>query len=118
MEREMRSLLAEIGFMAGGHGYHEEAEKICDGLEADDPEDGKPVIIRALSRMNQGQAEAAARLLEQALAAGKTERPLLQAFLGMAYHLAGRSGDKHRILEQLVDAAEDPQAVEMARAFL
>ncbi len=118
MERELRSLLAEIGFMAGGHGYQVEMERICDGLEAEDPSDGKPVIIRALGRMNQGQVETSVSMLEQALSDGKSEQPLLQAFLGMAYHLAGRNRDKHRLLEQVLDADEDPEAVQMARAFL
>ncbi len=117
MQQETQALMAEIGFLAGGHGYHQEAETICDALEAALPGDGKPVIIRAFNRMNAGRPEEAAMLLEDALARDIREADMVRAFLGLAHHLAGREADKRRVLGQVVDAG-DPDAVRLARALL
>ncbi len=117
MRQETQALMAEIGFLAGGHGYHREAETICDALEVALPGDGKPVIIRAFNRMNAGRPEEAAMLLEDALARDIREADMVRAFLGLAHHLAGREADKRRVLGQVVDAG-DPDAVRLARALL
>jgi tetratricopeptide (TPR) repeat protein len=109
-------LLLEIGYVAAGNGYFQEAEAIFRGVAAKRPESTAPSIGRAIAALNRGSAAEAAAILETE----RTRCPqddLLRAFLGLALKSAGRTAESVALLNAVLDSA-DPTAANLARALL
>lgn len=115
---EMVRLLTELGFAAAGRGLFDEAETIFQGLAAVRPDSAFPYIGLALTRLNAGQPDEAARVLEQeglARCPGDIE---IRVFLGLALRLARRGSESDKLLRAVLDEAADHDAARLARALL
>lgn len=111
-------LLTEVGMALAGTGQPAPACAIFDGLRTLRPQRAFAHVGRALALLNAGRAEEAARGLRDALPLVSDERPTVEAFLGLALQLAGRSAESQRMFATA--AAADPalDGVVMARRML
>lgn len=111
-------LMVEIGYLAGGNGFTDEAEAVFDGLRAVRPESEVPVIGLAVTRMNAGRPLDAVALLEGEALRLNPGSDLARGFLGLALRLAGHASRSHSVLEEVAATATDESAGRMARALL
>lgn len=111
-------LLTEIGFLGAGYGLTGPAERVFQGLRTLRPERGFPYIGLGLCLLSKGDAEGAAKLLEQSLPVAGEDGDMVKAFQGYALLLAKRSHHGQAVLEQLAETGGDPQAVKLARSLL
>lgn len=109
--------LMEIGYMATGGGMNAEAAAIFSGIEAVRPESELPMIGSAVTRLNAGKVEEAISLLRQALEKNP-DSDLAAAFLGLALKQAGLAQAAESMLRQVVDAARNREAVDLAKSLL
>ncbi len=110
--------LTEVGFLAAGYGSLEEAATIFSAVQQERPDSEYPHIGLAFAQLNAGKHdEAIATLRDKALEA-RSESSLAKAFLGLALHLAGRSGESNNHLEAVVASNDDPDAVALAKGLL
>jgi Flp pilus assembly protein TadD len=111
-------LLMEIGYLAGGHGYPAESETIFEGIRAMRPQSELPVIGLAVAKMNAGHHQEAARILWEEALAINPESDLARSFLGLVLKLSGLQSESRTILEEVVAADRQPEAVNMAKSLL
>ncbi len=126
-------LLAEIGFVAAGRGWLEQASQVFDALIAIAPQRTLPHIGLALALLNGQQPDAAIRVLERAEKmacssdAGHSEpavsdlrddSALIRAFYGVALKLSGRTSESFRILQGLCARPSADHAGRIARSML
>ncbi len=110
-------LLMEVGYLATGNGFSDEARTIFRGVAAARPESEYPLIGLAVVEMNEGNLQEAVRLLEKARKLNP-ESWLAASFMGLAYKLSGETTKSRAVLEEVVARAKDATAVSMARALL
>ena len=111
-------MMMEIGLLASGYGYFDEAETIFNGLKSARPDSEYPIIGLAINRLNSNKAEEAVGLLRDKALVLNPANDLTKGFLGLAFKLAGFSSDSQAMLEEVVAGDADGQAVEMAKALL
>lgn len=93
-------LLAEVGFLAAARGDIRNAQAIFLALERLRPAASFPYVGMAAALMNAGKPDEAVQVLDRGLrAAGPQEQEELQAFRGLALHLAGRASESQRALQ-------------------
>ena len=109
--------LMEIGFVAAGNGLLADAEVIFAGVQAARPDSELPLVGRAFIRMNAKQHRDAVLLLQQAMEKNP-ESDLAMSFLGAALQMSGMNQASREVLQQVIDANGNEQAVELAKALL
>ena len=109
--------LMEIGFVAAGNGWLADAEAIFSGVQAARPDSELPLVGRAFIRMNARQHREAAMLLQQAMEKNP-ESDLAMSFLGATLQMSGMNQASRDVLEQVIEANNNEQAVELAKALL
>ena len=114
---ELIQRLMEIGYAAAGGELFAEALTVFDGVRAVRPESEFPLIGRAVTEMNDGRHGEAVKTLEAALRANP-QSPLTKSFRGLALKLSGMAQESQRVLEEVVAAGGDENAVAMARSIL
>lgn len=107
----------EIGFVAAGNGLYREAEQIFIGIEAVRPESELPLVGRAFIRMNAGKPQSAIPLLKESLEINP-DSDMALCFLGIASKLAGMSQASVEVFEQVIQANQTPEAIDLAQAML
>lgn len=118
IETTLIQLLMEAGYLAGGYGFFEESEKIFDGITAVRPESELPLIGMAVTKMNAGKYEEAARILWDKALKLNPESDLAKSFLGLTLKLSGLIAESQAILKEVLEANKDETAVNMARNLL
>jgi hypothetical protein len=118
MNDQQIRLLAEVGFLAGGHRLSAQAEQISLALEQLRPDSEKPFLVRAMAQLNAQETDQAIRVLQEQALAKVPDSSIAKAFLGLAFHIAGRGNDKARILDEVLSADDDEDAVALARSLL
>lgn len=111
-------LLTEVGLFAAGRG-RSEALTIMDGLKVLRPDRNAAYIGIALTHMNAGRPDEAARvLLEEALpAVAPQEADLVRAFRALALYLDGRPRECREELERIPADSADATAARMAESL-
>ena len=93
-------LLTEVGFLAASRGEVAQAEGIFSGLQRLRPERGFSYIGLAVALLNNRRYDQAATLLFEALErVNSDERDEVNAFLGLALQLGGRTSESLRALQ-------------------
>lgn len=117
LKTETVQRLMEIGYMAAGAGRSADADVIFTAVQAARPESEYPQIGRAVVCLNAGLHAEAIAVLRGALEINP-DSDLAMAFLGFALQQAGLAQESQQVLQQVVDADGDPDAVAMAQAIL
>ena len=110
-------LLADIGFMATSSGFSPQAKSLFNAIELNRPDSVLPYIGHALNCMNMNKNQEALDILEKKALKIEPDNPTVQAFMGMALMLLGRSSESERCLEGIVDS-EDTLASGLANNLL
>ena len=121
-------LLSEIGMLGAGAGaaLRPAAQALFQGLIQLRPARDFGYIGMACTHFNAGQADEAARVLEQAVAilASNGADPqgsdvsMVKAFLGLALLMAKRTSEALALLEALRHSSRHPPALRMAHGLL
>lgn len=120
---EIRTL-TEIGFLAAGNGYVDQAQRIFNALRLIRPDRAFPLIGLAVTFMNARQIPRAVRLLESVILTCPAEQAQRNAWLGFALQQNGHQHASHQLLETVLANASsgnpdaDPQLAALARALL
>ena len=117
IDDDLVKLLAELGFMAGGHGMINQTDAIVGALEALRPGSERPYLIQALARVNLRDAAGAERILRERALKANPDSAMAKAYLGLALHAQGRISERDRALNEAL-ASEDEDAVALARRLL
>ncbi len=118
LEDDQIKLLAELAFMAGSYGMLAQSDAIAAGLEKVRPDSERPHIIRAVTRLNQKDIAGAERILRDEALKINPSSAIAKAHLGLALHMDGRSGERDRVLNEVIAAADDEDAVALARQLV
>lgn len=118
LDEQQLQQLAEIGFMAAGRGFGEQARAIFDGLAASKPESEVPAIGIAVLQMCQGDPELAATTLRDRALRLNPDSDHAKCFLGMALRMAGRNGEATGILEDVAANSGDETVRSLADGLL
>jgi predicted Zn-dependent protease len=111
-------LLAEIALMAGGYGMTSRADTIVVGLEQARPNNERPHLLRAITRLNAKDTATAERILREQALRVNPNSAMSKAFLGIALHMQGRTNERDRVLNEVIAADDDEEAVKIARDLL
>lgn len=126
-------LLAEVGFVAAGHGMVDRASQIFQALIDIAPARPLPHIGLSLALLNSGRFDEALRVLERAegwlttaqrldtpqeASDSRDDHALIRAFYGVALKLSGRTSESFRILGELTNRPESDRAGRIARSML
>lgn len=118
VEQKLLQLLMESGYLAAGYGMTADAESIFEGLAVARPDSAYPLIGKAFTKMSLGAHEEAAEMLRDQLDVDSAEAHMARSFMGMALLLAGKADESRRVLDSVVQANLDPEAVNLAQALL
>lgn len=118
IETSTVQLLMEAGYLAGGYGFYKESEEIFEGIQAVRPDNELPLIGLAVTKMNAGNNEEAARILWEKALKINPESDLAKSFLGLALKLAGLKAESESVLKEVVDEGGNDPAVKLAQALL
>ena len=114
---ETLRLLADIGFMATSGGFSKQARSLFDAIELARPDSVLPHIGKALNYMNLNMHQEALDTLEKKALKLEPDNATVQAFMGMALMLLGRSSESERCLNGITDS-EDTLAASLASNLL
>lgn len=117
-ETKLIRLLLEIGYLASGYGFSEEANTIINSVQGVRPDSCYPRIARAVCRMNEGCPQEAVDILRPCCAGDLPENELARSFLGLALRQTGLNSESEEVLSGVLSSCEDPTALQMARAIL
>ena len=117
IDDDLIKLLAELGFMAGGHGMIAQTNAIVGALEALRPDSERPYLIQALAQMNVRDAAGAERVLRERALGVNADSAIAKAYLGLALHMQGRISERDQALNEVL-ASEDEDAVALALDLL
>ncbi len=110
-------LLADIGFMATSSGYSPQAKALFHAIELTRPDSVLPHIGMALNCMNLNKHQEALDILEKKALKLEPDNATVQAFMGMALMMLGRSSESERCLSALTDS-DDTLAATLASNLL
>jgi len=125
--------MAEIGLVAAGRGWLDQANRIFSALIELYPTSSLPHIGLALALLNGNQPDDAVRALERAeslisnaratdphpqMSDPRDDSALIRAFHGVALKLSGRTSESFRILRGLTERPGDDHAGRIARRML
>ena len=128
-------LLTEIGFVAAGRGWLDQARKIFNSLILLRPDRAFPYIGMGLALINAGQASEAVALLDRATAVLRNAQPgaanaalvadglqddrsIVTAYYGIALRFSGRQADSDRVFRDLSTLPSSDPAGRIARSML
>jgi tetratricopeptide (TPR) repeat protein len=126
-------MMAEIGLVAAGRGWLDQASRIFNALIELSPASSLPHIGLALALLNSSRPEEAIRVLERAeglvsaphsantalqMSDPRDDSALIRAFHGVALKLSGRTSESFRILRGLTERPADDHAGRIARRML
>jgi|YelNatPaOPRAMG01_1025707.scaffolds.fasta_scaffold01323_14 Flp pilus assembly protein TadD len=117
-ENRLVKILMELGIMAGGYHWKDEAEKIFRGLRIMRPQAEEPFVGLALMWMMAGGQEEAVKLLKDEALSLHPESEVLKAYLALALKLAGRNHESEKIAKDLASAGKNETAVRFAENLL
>ena len=117
-ERSFLQLMMEIGFLAAGYGYFQEADVIFEGLKELCQESSSPSIGLAFSKMCRNEFDDAINILENEAKKSPDNKDLIEAYLALALRLAGQSKRAKTIAQNLVEKGNQEAAINMAKAIL
>jgi len=118
IDRDTVRLLAELGLIAGDYGMTAQVEAIVAALAVLRPESEQPDIIHAYSRIWAKDPVGAERILRDQALAKNPASTEAKAVLGLALHIAGKSAERDRVLNEVLAAGGDPGAVEIAQQLV
>ncbi|MCP3877878.1 MAG: hypothetical protein GY701_05715 [Sulfitobacter sp.] len=118
LEDDQVKLLAELAFVAGGYGMLAQSDAITAGLEKARPDSERPHIIRAVARLNLQDIAGAERILRDEALKINPDSGMAKAHLGLALHMDGRKGERDRVLNEVISAADDEDAVALAKQLV
>jgi Flp pilus assembly protein TadD len=118
VDTKLVQLLMEIGHIAGGHGYFDEARIIFEGIKAVRPESEYPLIGQAITQLNMGNYAEAARILGEEALGKNPENDLAASLLGLVLKISGLTSESERLLNHIVELDRDQTAVNMAKSIL
>jgi len=118
IDEDIVKLLGQLGFMAGGRRMVAEADAITKALELLRPDSERPLIIRAFAQLNANNATEAVRILQDQALKINPQSTLAKGFLGLALHKAGRMGERDKVLNEVIEAGDDEDAVSFAQGLL
>jgi hypothetical protein len=126
-------MMAEIGLVAAGLGWFDQASRIFNALIELCPASSLPHIGLALALLNSSRPEEAVRVLERAeglvsappsanttlqMSDPRDDSALIRAFHGVALKLSGRTSESFRILRGLIERPSQDHAGRIARRML
>ena len=114
IEEDLVKLLAELAFVAGGHAMVGQAETIAAGLKALRPQSALPDVVRAAALLSVRDLESAERVLRQDALQTDPADQTAKAHLALVLRLQHRAGESERIVDEILAAGDDPDAVAMA----
>ena len=117
-EDELVRLLAEVAAAAGGYGMLDHADLVAGALAVLRPGSEVPHVIRAAARLNLKDAVAAERILRSEALAMQPDSAIAKAHLGASVKMQGRAMESERVLNEVVAAGTDENAVGFARQLL
>ena len=115
---DLIKLLTELAFFAGGCGMVAQSDAIATGLEVMRPGSEGPHLVRAISRLNQNNAELAERILREQALKAQPDSSMAKAFLGVALHMQGRLNERDNTLKEVIAINDDEDAVRIAHDLL
>jgi Flp pilus assembly protein TadD len=120
LDRDAMRLIAEIGFMGGHTRQFAASRALFESLKTLRPESTLPHIGLAMTELAADRADEAARVLREDGLKFHPDDGELMAFLGLALQSAGRNGEAHRVLTDVVqrDGAGAGPHVRMAEKLL
>lgn len=111
-------LLMEVGTVLAGAGKTAPAIGVFDALATVRPSRAFPYVGKAMALINAGRSEEACQCLRRAHGLVDNEAPTIDAFLGLALHLAGRAAESTAVLRRAAVADVSIDGVRMARRML
>lgn len=117
-DQETIVLLAESATIANRYGMTSEAMTITDALSTVLPDDENVALIQATSNLGAKRFQEAETLLRDKILSKDPNNTAAKAFLGLALHLAGKAADRDKVLQEVIDAGDDEDAVIIARDLL
>lgn len=112
-------LLTQLGFLAAGRGDVSRALRIFEALALLRPHAAFAFVGLASALMNGGRATEAVQRLQSVRLPSGPEADMLQAFLGVALQLAGRTAESRAVLRQtMLDAATPSEGALLAARLL
>lgn len=119
IDEDLVRLLAELAFIAGGHGLTEQNEALVEALSVLRPDSERPYLIQALARLNQRDAEGAEHILRDRALKTNPGSSMAMAYLGLVLHQQGRIAERDQVLRSALDTQDgDEDAAQLARTLL
>jgi hypothetical protein len=115
---DLLQILAEAGYLAAGCGWQQRVETIFAGIIAVRPESEFPWIGYAIAKISMGQLSEAFEILTKRALVINPGSDLAKAFLGLILGRVGSHKISEHLLDQIVDANQTPEAVQLAKEIL
>ncbi|MEJ5301187.1 MAG: HrpB1 family type III secretion system apparatus protein [Thermodesulforhabdaceae bacterium] len=120
MEFESRlvKILMELGMMASGYHWKDDAEKIFTGLRVMRPQAEEPFIGLALMWMMAGSNDEAVQILKNEALSRHPESEVVKAYLALALKLSGRTSESEQVARELIAAGKNEKALQFVENLL
>jgi len=115
IDQETLDVLTHTAVLAGTFGLAKEAESIIEAVIAVAPDDDNAMILKATTQLNARRFTTAAKTLRDSVLARSPDNTTAKAFLSLAHHLAGNPAERDRYRQEVLDANDDDDAVELVK---
>lgn len=115
LDAETLKYLAVTATLASTIGLRREAALAADAALAAAPDNPDVQLLVANVKLSEGKPEEAAKLLEERLLLKSPDRSDAKAMLSLIYNAMGRTAERDRIAQEVIDLNNDANAVELAR---
>ena len=107
--------LASTAVIAGVFGMRDKALMISDALVAAMPDSIDANLIAASAKLTAGQKRESIKILRDKVLAIEPDRTLAKAMLGMAYDMLNEAGERDKLVNEVLEAGDDENAVELVK---
>lgn len=118
LNKETVQYLASTAVIAGAFGMKDRAVAISDALLAAMPDDIDAQVLAASAQLTAGRKEASIELLRDKVLQADPERTIAKALLGMAYDMTGETSSRDKLLAEVLEANDDPNAAQIAKDLM
>ncbi|HLU14370.1 MAG TPA: hypothetical protein VKZ71_00905 [Burkholderiaceae bacterium] len=108
LETDEVRTLTEIGFLAAGNGFFDEACRIFNALKLIRPDRAFPLVGLAVAHLNAGHTTQAVALLENTQLTDPAEQAVCNTWRGFALQQAGHQHAAHTLLQAVIAAGQAP----------
>lgn len=118
LDPETLKYLGVTAVLAQSVGLRKQATMAAEAALAAVPDNVDVQLLAGIVKLGVGETDAGVKLLRDKVLAADPNRSSAKAYLGLAYHQMGLTSERNKLAQQVIDANDDPDAVQLTKSYM